>query len=199
LVGLRPNATSDAWTRASISAYYWTGAVSLFAGTLAALAVYLLTYQGYENKYQKYDRTVAIVAGIAAAAVALFPTTPPSGLEPHLSWWHAWIGYTHTGAAITLFSMFAIFSLWLFRKTARGEEPTPDKKRRNAFYLFCGIGIVASMAWAVVLRLRNDNASVFWPESTALWFFAWSWLVKGDALASIGLAARAAKKSIARH
>jgi hypothetical protein len=172
--------------------------VTEVAGALAELAVFLLTYRGYANDYQKYDRAAAIIAGIAAAAVAVFPTTPPSGVKTALPWWANWIAHTHTGASITLFSMFAIFSLWLFRKTAPGEEPTPDKKRRNALYLGCGIGILASMAWAVVARLRNADASVFWPESAALWFFAWSWLVKGDALASIRSTVRVAKESVSK-
>src|SRR5438270_728980 len=47
---LRPNAPSDQWLGNSLSAYYWTGAVSLFAGILAVLAVHLLTYQGYRNE-----------------------------------------------------------------------------------------------------------------------------------------------------
>ena len=40
---LRPNAPADQWTGDSISAYYWTGAVALFAGLLAALSLFLLT------------------------------------------------------------------------------------------------------------------------------------------------------------
>jgi hypothetical protein len=181
LVRLRPNAASDHWAGDSISAYYWTGVVSLFVGLLAALSLFLLTYRGYQNESQKYDRGAAIIAGIAAAVVALFPTWPPAGLQ--LPWWRDWIGTTHTIAAITLFSMFAVFSLWLFRKSAPGQEPDAEKKRRNVVYLACGIMIVASMAWALVAR--RSGGSIFWPESTALIFFAWSWLLKGRAVHSI--------------
>ena len=195
LVRLRPNAPSDQWSADSISAYYWTGAVSLFVGLLAALSLFLLTYRGYANKYHKYDRGAAIIAGLAAGLVALFPTSPPSGIAP-LPWWADWINKTHTVAAITLFSMFAVFSLWLFRKTAPGEQMPADKKRRNAIYLLCGIGIVASMIWAVVARL--SGRSIFWPESLALGFFAWSWLVKGQALASISSTLGAAKGKVTR-
>jgi hypothetical protein len=141
---LRPNAPSDQWTGDSISAYYWTGAVSLFVGLLAALSLFLLTYRGYANESYKYDRGAAIIAGIAAAVVALFPTSPPRGLAP-LPWWGDWIEKTHMLAAVILFSMFAVFSLWLFRKTAPGEQPPADKTRRNAIYLLCGFGIIGSM------------------------------------------------------
>ena len=182
MVRLRPNAPSDNWSGDSISAYYWTGAVPLFAGLLAALSLFLLTYRGYANESYKYDRAAAVIAGTAAAVVALFPTWPPSGVAP-LPWWADWIGVTHIVAAVTLFSMFAIFSLWLFRKTAPGEQPSRDKRLRNGIYLGCGLGIVASMVWAVVARRMGH--SIFWPESFALIFFACSWLVKGQALDSI--------------
>lgn len=185
-IRLRPNAAADQWSGDSISAYYWTGAVSLFVGLLAALSLFLLTYRGYANESHKYDRGAAIVAGVAAALVALFPTAPPPGIAP--TWWGDWIDVTHTIAAITLFSMFAIFSLWLFRKTAPGEQPSADKRRRNTIYLLCGIAIVASMGWAVVAR--QSGHSIFWPESSALVFFAWSWLVKGKALDSISATVR---------
>jgi hypothetical protein len=193
---MRPNALSDNWSGDSISDYYWTGAVPLFVGLLAGLSLYLLTYRGYDNESHKYDRGAAIIAGIAAAVVALFPTAPPSGIAPGLTWWADWIKVTHAVAAIALFSMFAVFSLWLFRKTAPGEQPSADKKRRNAIYLSCGIGILASMAWALVAGLAKR--SIFWPESLALIFFAWSWLVKGRALGSIRSTLSAAKNKVAK-
>jgi hypothetical protein len=195
LVRLRPNAASDRWSGNSISAYYWTGAVSLFVGLLAALSLFLLTYRGYANESRKYDRGVAIIAGVAAAVVALFPTTPPSGMAP-LPWWGGWIARTHEGAAIILFAMFAVFSLWLFRKTAPGEQPSPDKTRRNAIYLLCGIAIVVSMGWAIVAG--RSGRSIFWPESSALIFFALSWLVKGRAARSLKSTVSAAKVKLSR-
>ena len=195
LIKLRPNAATDKWTGDSISAYYWTGAVSLFVGLLAALSLFLLTYRGYDNKDQKYDRGAAIVAGIAAALVAIFPTTPPNGIA-HLPWWGDWIKWTHFTAACILFSMFAVFSLWLFRKTAPGEQPDDEKKRRNAIYVVCGIGIIVSMIWALVWG--NAHRSIFWPESFALGFFAWSWLVKGRALHSIKATIGAAKDELSK-
>ncbi len=192
LVRLRPNAISDRWAGGSISAYYWTGAVSLFVGLLASLSLFLLTYRGYDNESQKYDRGAAIIAGIAAAIVAIFPTSPPGGVAP--PWWGEWISWTHSIAAITLFSMFAVFSLWLFRKTAPGEEPSAEKRRRNVIYLLCGVAIVTSMGWAVIEGL--SGRSIFWPESFALGFFAWSWLVKGQALHSVKSTLGAAKDKL---
>jgi hypothetical protein len=194
-VRFRPNAAADQWSGDSISAYYWTGAVSLFVGLLAALSLFLLTYRGYNNDDGKYDRGAAIIAGIAAAVVAIFPTSPPKGVTT-LPWWHDSISMTHRIAAIILFSMFAIFSLWLFRKTKPGEQPSDDKKRRNLIYLMCGFGIVASMIWALVAG--NSHRSIFWPESFALGFFALSWLVKGRALHTIKATIGAATDKLAK-
>lgn len=189
---VRPNAPADQWSGDSISAYYWTGAVALFSGLLSALSLFLLTYRGYANESRKYDRGAAIIAGVAAALVAIFPTAPPRGMSP--IWWADWISTTHAIAATTLFSMFAAFSLWLFRKTAPSEGVTPEKKRVNAVYMLCGLGIIASMAWAFIAR--RDGRSIFWPESLALIFFAWSWLAKGRALHSIRSTLGAAKDKL---
>lgn len=180
-VRLRPGLAEDRWVGNSISAYYWTGAVALFVGVLASLSLFLLTYRGYANESGKYDRGAAFIAGVSAAVVALFPTEPPGGIVP--PWWAEWIDTTHKIAATTLFSMFAVFALWLFRRTAPGETVTPAKRRRNGIYLLCGVGIVLSMTWAALAGI--SRRSMFWPESFALGFFAWSWLVKGEALRSI--------------
>jgi hypothetical protein len=180
---LRPNAPSDAWAGSSISAYYWTGGVSLFVGLLAALSLFLLTYRGYANAAGRYDRAAALVAGSAAAVVSLFPTTPPAGLASRLPWWRDWMGTTHAVAATILFATFALFTLWLFRLGTPSDTPTAEERRRDAIFLVCGIGILASMAWAATSRW--SGRSIFWPESSALGFFAWSWLVKGRALRSV--------------
>jgi hypothetical protein len=196
MVRVRPPAPSYRWVGTSLSDYYWTGAVSIFVGIVAALSVYLLTYRGYANGFQKYDRAAAIIAGVAAAVIILFPTTPPAGMPP-LSWWNDAIASAHTVASIVLFSMFAIFSLWLFRLTAPGEMPTRAKRWRNAVYLGCGFGILIGMGWAVYWR--HSGRRIFLPESVAVISFAVSWLVKGQALGSIRSTLHAATNRIIRR
>jgi hypothetical protein len=166
----------------SISAYYYTGAVAAFVGMLVALALFLLTYRGFDNPYHQADRAVAIVAGLAALAVAFFPTAPPADLPP-LAWWSPATGVIHHIAAVVLFAMFAVFALWLFRM--RRDGITETKGWRNKLYLACGLVIVACIAWAGY----NGYAAreIFLPESIALVAFSFSWLVKGyaaEALAS---------------
>ena len=171
----------------SISAYYYTGAVSAFVGMLISLSLFLFTYRGYKNEYHWADRAAALTAAIAALGVALFPTVAPAGV-PALSWWLPLTGVLHQVCAGVLFTMFAVFALWLFRITPSGEQASRDKRWRNHAYLVCGLLIVASIIWAVIAGLRGK--SIFLPESVALVAFAVSWLIKGYAYRTIASMAR---------
>jgi hypothetical protein len=91
-------------------------------------------------------------------------------------------------AAIVLFTLFAVFALWLFRLAAHGEQPTADKRWRNRVYLGCGTVIVGCIAWAGFNGM--NGRPIFLPESIALIAFAVSWLVKGYAHRTIVGAAR---------
>src|SRR5687767_2818658 len=132
--------------------------------------------------YQRADRIAAIIAGVAALGVALFPTRAPDGFAD-AAWWTERTGVIHYVSAIVLFSMFAVFSLWLFRLTGSPDQSAADKRKRNVVYLVCGIVIVVSIAWAGVAGM--DKQSILVPESIALVAFAVSWLAKGRAVKSI--------------
>ena len=185
---LRPYGDADPWFRDSISAYYYTGAAAPFVGILVALGLFLFTYRGYGNELHWADRTVALIASFAAFGVAFFPVEQPEGLMA-LPWWRPAIGVAHYVFAVVLFAMFAVFTLWLFRRTSRGETPAPDKRRRNLVYLVCGLAILGAMAWAGFAGSRDQP--IFWPEALALVAFATSWLVKGRVHETIAGAARA--------
>lgn len=187
IAGWRPTGLSARWRPMdSISAYYYSGAVAAFVGLLVALALFLITYRGFDNKYGWVDRLAARIAGCAALLVAFFPTSAPDGF-PKLPWWTPSNRAVHYIAAIVLFSMFALFCLWLFRLTA-SDPPPPDKRRRNGIYVVCGIVILISMTWAGVAGWKERP--IFWPESLALIAFAVSWLVKGRAPRTIANAVR---------
>ena len=167
----------EVWSRLeSISAYYYSGAVALFVGMLASLALFLFTYRGFGNDYHNADRTVAIIAGAAALVVALFPTAAPEDIEP-LVWWRPWTGVLHHGAAAVLFFMFAVFALWLFRIDKAGRPQL--KGLRNKVYFACGIAILLCIAWAGYNGWKSEP--IFLPEAIALIAFSFSWLVKGYA------------------
>ena len=162
----------------SVSAYYYTGAVAAFVGILFALALFLFTYGGYQGYLA--DRVVGKVGAFCALGVALFPTAAPGSLsEP--SWWREITRTIHYLSATSLFLVFIVFSLWLFRKTKvpKGGELSPGKRQRNRVYLICGLVMVANVLWAGSSYFTG--ASIFWAEIFALWAFAVSWLVKGYA------------------
>jgi len=167
----------------SISAYYYTGAVAAFVGSLVALAAFLATYRGFDNKPWR-DRVAAIVAGGAAVGLAFFPTGAPDGLLPP-SWWTTQTRTIHYISAVVLFGALIFFSLFLFPKSnaTKGNLPT-GKKVRNAIYISCGVVMLACMLWAGSAYFTQ--ASIFWPETIALAFFALSWLTKGRADWTVG-------------
>ena len=190
LAGLRPTPGLPRWeTLNSVSAYYYSGAVAAFVGVIFALALFLFTYRGYKN--DRADRVVGAAGGICALGVALFPTGPPGAVSAP-SWWSQTMGTIHYISAITLFIVFIVFSLWLFRNTKvpKVEKLPYDKRWRNRIYLICGVVMVASVLWAGSSFFTG--APIFWPETMALSAFAVSWLVKGYAYRPVFNAVRGA-------
>jgi hypothetical protein len=176
--GTRPTAPLPAWVPLnSISAYYYSGAVTAFTGGLVAMAVFLFAYHGYENSYGRWDRVLAIVAGVAALAAAFFPTNAPEQL-PAPAWWTNQMALIHYLGGVFLFGSFACFALFQFPKSGTAH-PSRDKQVRNGLYYACGVAIILCMAWAAVSG--QAKISIFWPESIALELFAATWLAKGRA------------------
>ena len=170
--GLKPGVILD-----SVSAYYYTGAVAVFCGSLVALTAFFFTYRGYDNDHGRRDLQTAWIAGIASLLVAFFPTTAPRQfLTP--SWWTPEMRTIHYVSATVLFGCLIYFSLVLFRKsTTKGKDLPADKKRRNHIYFACGVGMLLCMLWAGSTYFTGR--SIFYAEAIALVLFAISWLVKG--------------------
>lgn len=163
----------------SISAYFYSSGVVVFAGILFALAVYLITYEGYANEDGRKDRIASTVAGWAAVGVAVFPTDPP-GDTAQPSWWSELLGWIHYGSAALLFGAFIYFCFRLFPKSREPRsEWDRDKRVRNLLYLACGAGMSVVLVLAVIAGTRGQP--IFWHETIALELFALSWLVKGRA------------------
>ena len=166
--------------QSSISDYYYTGMRDVFVGSLCAIAVFLMSYRGYERK----DDMASDFACIFALGVALFPTTPevnPSSLEKT-------IGALHLISAAGFFLTLAFFSLVLFRKTDPNKTPTRRKLQRNVVYTICGYSILACLALVALSALIPGDSPVkkldpvFWLESAATVAFGASWLTKGEAI-----------------
>ena len=166
--------------QSSISSYYYTNMRDVFVGSLCAIAVFLMSYKGYERK----DTVAGDLACIFALGVALFPTTPignPTSQDRLVG------GFHHLFAAL-FFLTLAYFSLVLFRKTNPNKIPTRQKLQRNIVYTVCGYTILACIA---LLGLNsflpkempvNNLDPVFWLESVAVFVFGISWLTKGETI-----------------
>jgi len=186
----RPTPSLTRWgILPSISAYYYTGAVTVFVGALVALSAFLITYRGYDNVHGGLDRTFAVIASVSAFGVAFFPTSPPNDtLKP--VWWWGGFHILHLASAAVLFGAFAFFALVLFPKRQPGVAMSNDKKNRNRIYKGCGYTILACMG-AVPLFSRL-KWSIFYPEAGALVAFAMAWLTKGHAMFTVVGAGRRA-------
>jgi len=159
----------------SISDYYNNGAAGdILVGVLFVMGFFLMSYKGPEL----IDNKVANIGCVAALGVALFPTTfcPDK----------CWVYYAHFTFALTLFSVFIAFSIWLFRKSKPGKEMTPQKKSRNKVYLICGIIIILCIVAIALCLIYLDNSVnekyhlVYWFESLALVSFGISWITKSE-------------------
>lgn len=180
----------------SISHYYYTNMREVFVGILCSVALFLFTYTGPT----KVDGWVSNAAGVFGLGVALFPTTVlcEEGIGTGASCYpcqqavgsltripyHAQL---HLVSAALFFAILALMSIFLFRLSDPQKGCTPQKRKRNAVYLVCGVVMLVSVAAAgLYLRLSGNEGErttvVLWLETTALIAFGVSWLTKGEAI-----------------
>ena len=166
----------------SISSYYLTDMRDYFVGILCAIAVFLISYKGYERK----DDYAGDLAGLFAIGVALIPTAPdidPTDTETI-------IGNMHLLFATGFFCTLAYFSLFLFTKTNPNVPKTVQKKKRDIVYQVCGFVMLFAIALMGILATFPSTLTpfvvsikpVFWLEAIAIVAFGISWLTKGEAI-----------------
>lgn len=164
--------------RGSVSSYYYTSMGDVFVGSMCAIAVFLMSYRGYERR----DDLAGSLACVFALGVALFPTSPEVNAMPR----DKLVGALHLFFAAGFLLTLAYFSLALFRLMA--PNPTPEKLQRNKVYTACGYTILACVALCAVVKLLPGNAlllrfsPLFWLEAVAVVAFGVSWLTKGEAI-----------------
>lgn len=164
----------------SISAYYYTGMRDVLVGSLCAIAMFLLSYKGYERQ----DDIAGDMACAFALGIALFPTVPAGDPTPA----QIVLGRLHAFCAGAFFLTLAYFSLVLFRKGVR--HPTPRKVLRNRVYTVCGWTIVGCVLGLGIVHLLPREAAahqlnpIFWLEAVGIWAFGWSWFTKGEGILS---------------
>jgi len=170
--------TGHGWER-SISAYYYTGMRDVMVGLLCAIAVFLLSYKGYDPK----DDIAGNFACVFALGVAWFPATP-DGVCPSPA--DIVLGRLHSLSAGLFFLTLAYFSYCLFTKGS--SEPTPRKRWRNRIYRLCGVVILlCAVGLGLVKLLAEDSVLLgwnptYWLEALGIFFFGLSWFTKGEGI-----------------
>lgn len=162
----------------SISHYYYSNLGSVFVGVLTALAMFFFSYKGYEKEK---DNLLTNIAGFGALGVAFFPTDGFSSLCLHCgNSISDKIPHTlHFISAIVFFISLAILLFFYFTKS-HPDRMTREKKIRNAIYRICGVIMLVCLGVIAYLVIYGTKASIFWPESIALFVFGFAWIVKGE-------------------
>jgi len=178
-----------AWTD-SISAYYYTALRDVFVGSLAIGGVALAFFR----TDRPHDRWVAVVAGVAAVGIGLFPmnilagdilwrsaTSPEETAKLLEALQHAPHGPLglHFYCVATFFALATYLVTFSFRANT-APDPTPQKLTRNKVYVVCGTIMAASAVWLAFQKMHQH--AIFWPELFAVMSFAAAWLVKGQAV-----------------
>ena len=170
----------------SMSGYYYTGMRNIFVGSLCALGVFLVAYNGYDD----VDRWITNVAGAGAIGVALFPTKPA---VPHLSAGQQAIGDIHVVCAAVTFIALGLMAL----RFATGGPVTPGLPgqpppfaRDNVVYRISGATILSCVLLAALSNLLPASVKAHWPllfifEALAVFAFGVSWFVKGRTIQAI--------------
>ncbi len=169
----------------SISHYYYTAMRDVFVGILSAIAIFLISYRGYQPK----DNIATTLAGIFAICVAFFPTTQNQDTVCTVYYIdHSSLRiYIHYGSAVLLFTTLAYISFFLF---TRGPKRKRKRKiLRNKVFRTCGVILILSVILITLIRiipsLENSLGrynAVFWIEWIGLIAFGVSWMVKGNLL-----------------
>ena len=181
----------------SISAYYYVPHLGqLMVGTLWAIGIFLIYYRGYPTIPRPFrrlpnwisrhltDANLTTVAGAGALVTAILPTCKtrnPCDIPV--------VAGLHLAGSVTFLGTLAVLSIWAFTETNKSRtNPDPEKSRSNTVYRLCGWTILACLAACAVVLIGKIYAigplinPVVWLETIAIWAFATSWLVKGNAI-----------------
>lgn len=176
----------------SISSYYYTNFREIFTGTLCAVSLFLIRYEGTDNRnFWKNDKKLTNIAGIMALGVAFIPTNPETcdqkiyTLIPSCA---SFIGWFHYFFAASLFLIFAIISINVFTIGQEKNESIPlSVMNENNIYRLCGYLIILFIILIPVFDiLKVFKSSTLLFEALSLIAFGVSWLIKGRGLGSGG-------------
>ncbi|HMK37714.1 MAG TPA: DUF998 domain-containing protein [Bacteroidota bacterium] len=170
----------------SISGYYYTNMRDLFVGILSGVALFLISYRGYEQ----IDDIAANMSGIFALGMVFFPTAMYSGKVVRVGMFLIPDNVSeniHLAFGAGFFLALSFNSLFLFTRRHPGVMGR-EKKRRNIVYRTCGSVMILAVALITLYTMffRGTPLAATYPvlilESIALLAFGISWLVKGHTL-----------------
>lgn len=181
--------------RGSLSAYYHSGLRDVFVGTLFATAVFLITYKVVERGL---DNTLSIAAGLAAFAVAVFPTNRPAGsssprtpLQDRLG--ESATAAVHYVAAAAFILLLMALSICFGIREGKRKQQRPEGRASlpptfwKRFHFGCAILIFGAVVYIGVTQATNrwDDYSLLIGEIVAVESFGASWLAKGLELTAL--------------
>jgi hypothetical protein len=135
----------------SISAYYFTPARTAFVGTLVALGIALLAYQGHSPE----ENVLLDFSGFMALLVAAVPTVPdgrcgPSAFDESTDMIAAGIGVTvPTLVVVATIALVVVAAIRVRSARAAGDAPAP---RVVALAVGCVAIVVVELVLVAVLR-----------------------------------------------
>ncbi len=192
----------------SISANYHSRFGWFFVIVLVAIGIFMFTHQYYEAD-TKWEKRLAIAAGIFAIMVAIFPTASEElpivhrplfeigGIELDFLTDEV-IAMIHLGSAALLFFIIGVF---IFHFIPKKEEDLKDNEANERRKWYKGLGgliflMIVIMALDAILgfigsTFPNTNVVslkeffkfpnlVYWGELLALWFFGIAWAISGE-------------------
>jgi hypothetical protein len=177
----------------SVSGYYYTIMRDTFVGSLCAIGVFLVSYDGYDLA----DRLITDAAGLCTICIAFLPTTP--GNQPTAR--QVLIGDLHltfAGAAFALLSVMAFrfakreptrpgLTWWERVKHAFGfTGPGESGAARWELAAYRASGTVILLCIALAYPLSTVKYSLLVLETIMLVSFGLSWFVKGRKILSGG-------------
>lgn len=172
-------------TTDSISAYYYTGMRDVFVSTLVLVGILLTCYRTPAFS----DNLLAIIAGLAAIGIGLFPMDPtyaPEILRQYPDMLTKC--YRNMGILgfhfifVTVFFSLSFYLVYFRFAAFTPPVPTTQKVQRNKIYKLCGAVMLVAFVIIGVLAAINRGGSIFWPETFAVVAFAAAWLVKGQTI-----------------
>jgi hypothetical protein len=170
-------------TNGSISAYYYTGMRDTFVSTLVLVGSLLACYR--TDKW--HDNLIAIIAGVAAIGIGLFPMDPSYAAEiiqkyPDIASAKCYLNRGLLGyhsIFVAIFFSLVFYQVYFRFGVITTNPPTREKLFRNKIYKVCGIFMLIAFLAIGFIAFTGKGESIFWPETVAVVAFGVAWLVKG--------------------